>query len=455
MNSSFDSADLDAARSADAAAETAAEVTIESPRAIRVGILGCGNVGSALANILLQDRRRIGERTGIEFEIRRVAVRSPSKDRGVKLPDGVLVSDAGSIVNDPEIDVVVELMGGIEPARGLIVKALKAGKPVVTANKELMANVGAELTELADANGVDLLYEAAVGGGIPIIRPLRESLAGDDIRRVIGIVNGTTNYILTRMTEDGADYSAALQEAQRRGYAERDPTADVEGHDAAAKAAIVANVAFGAHLAAGDVYSEGISSVTAQDITLAKRMGYVVKLLAIVERQGDRVGARVHPTMVPNEHPLASVRLSFNALFVEGDPCGELMFYGRGAGGGPTASAVLGDLIDAAHNSSEGASGRKMRTNEIALWPIDDQYSPFYVSLDVADKSGVLSSVAGVFGRHDVSIRSMEQAGLGDDARLIFVTHNAMERSVQATLHDLRSLEDVKRVGNVMRVMER
>jgi homoserine dehydrogenase len=422
-----------------------------------VGILGCGNVGSALVNVLLERAEDIARRSSVLFEVRKVAVRSPSKERSVDLPADMFVDDALAVVSDPTVDIVIELMGGIEPARSLVSKALQLGKPVVTANKELIANVGAELAELAHANNVDLLYEAAVGGGIPIIRPLRESLAGEDIERVMGIVNGTTNYILTRMAEEGIDYAAALAEAQGHGYAERDPTADVEGFDAAAKAAILAGIAFGARIVAGDVYSEGISNVTREDMAMAARLGYVIKLLAIVERESKkRVGVRVHPTMVPVDHPLASVRLSFNALFVEGDAAGELMFYGRGAGGGPTASAVLGDLIDAAHNLKAGKAGRMAIADDARLWPIDEQSSAFYMSIDVSDRPGVLAAVAGRFGDHDVSIRSMEQVeGTSGLARLIIITHTALEGDVRAMLHDLRTLDDVKHVGNVIRVMER
>ena len=423
---------------------------------IRLGILGAGNVGAALLRQLHDRVDDIAARTGIRFVVQRVAVRSPATDRpGVRLAEGVLTNDSTAVVIDPDVDIVVELMGGIEPARGLISKALELGKSVVTANKELIANVGIELAELATANNVDLLYEASVGGGIPVMRPLRESLAGEQIDRVMGIVNGTTNFILTRMSEDGIDYAQALAEAQGRGYAERDPTADVEGFDAAAKAAIIANVAFGAHIVAGDVYSEGISKVTQADIELARRLGYVVKLLAVVQRCDDgRVGARVHPTMVPVSHPLATIRSSYNALFVEAEYAGELMFYGRGAGGEPTASAVLGDLIDAAHNRLSGAPGQRPKMLNGTLWPIDEQSSPFYVSLDVVDQPGVLAQVAGVFGQHSVSIRSMEQVGLGAEARLIFITHSALERDVRTTLFDLRSLGPVQRIGNVMRVIE-
>ncbi|HZI36978.1 MAG TPA: homoserine dehydrogenase, partial [Acidimicrobiia bacterium] len=316
---------------------------MEAP-VVEVGLLGCGNVGSALVQLLHDDADGIARRTGLRLRVARVAVRNTAKERDVDLPEGVLTHDAEAVVTDPAIDVVVEVIGGIEPARSLVLDALKAGKPVVTANKELLANVGAELFEAAATAGVDLLYEASVAGAIPLIRPLRESLAGERIRRVMGIVNGTTNYILTRMSEQGASYADALAEAQSLGFAERDPTADVEGYDAAAKAAIIASIAFGVRVVAGDVYREGISGVTAADIAFARRLGYVVKLLAIAEQVDGEVAVRVHPAMLPETHPLAAVRESFNAVFVEGDAVGELMFYGRGAGGMPTAGAVLGDL---------------------------------------------------------------------------------------------------------------
>ena len=306
---------------------------------VRVGVLGCGNVGAPLIQLVRDHGDDIAARTGIRLEVTKVAVHSTSKERSVVLDPDVLTHDAAAVVDDPAIDVVVEVIGGIEPARSLILTALAAGKPVVTANKELLANVGGELFAAAEAAGVDLLFEAAVAGGIPLIRPLRESLVGERITRVLGIVNGTTNYILTRMTEDGASYAEALSEAQQLGYAERDPTADVEGYDAGAKAAIIASIAFGARVVAGDVYHEGISGITPADIAFAGRLGYVVKLLAIAEQDGAEIGVRVHPAMVPVAHPLASVRDSFNAVFIEGEAVGSLMFYGRGAGGSPDAPA--------------------------------------------------------------------------------------------------------------------
>ena len=428
-------------------------------KTVNIGVLGCGNVGAALIELVGSRGAEILDRTGVELRVTRVAVRSLSKERGVDLDPSVVTTDAHSVVTDPTVDLVVEAIGGIEPARELIATALKGGKPVVTANKELLANVGAELYADADATGVDLLFEAAVAGGIPIIRPLRESLVGEDISRVMGIVNGTTNYILTKMSEEGWTYAAALAEAQSLGYAERDPTADVEGFDAGAKAAIIATIAFGAKVVAGDVYHEGISNISPTDIEFAARLGYVIKLLAIAERFDDgTVAVRVHPAMVPDEHPLASVRDSFNAVFVQGEAVGDLMFYGRGAGGFPTASAVLGDVVDAAANLAKGTHATIGSFGRAELRPVDDLVSPYYVNLQVRDQPGVLAAVAGVFGSHEVSIRSMEQEGLPDGetqdaARLIFITHAAREADVRATLHELRGLDAVTSVGSVLRVI--
>jgi homoserine dehydrogenase len=427
---------------------------------LRVGLLGCGNVGAALVRLLVDDAARIGARTGLDLQLVAVAVRSQSREREAPIPSGLLTTDASAVVADPSVDVVVEVIGGIEPARTLILTALKSGKPVITANKELLANCGAELFEAASAAGVDLLFEAAVAGGIPLIRPLRESLAGEQIDRVMGIVNGTTNFILTRMSEQGASYHDALAEAQSLGFAERDPTADVEGYDAAAKAAILANVAFGAGVVAGDVYREGIAAITSRDIAMASRLGYAVKLLAVVERHVEAgveaVAVRVHPAMVPSTHPLASVRDSFNAVFVQGGAVGDLMFLGRGAGGMPTASAVLGDLLDAAHNLTTGGAGRTVTLHRRAIRPIDDLHSAYYIALEVADRPGVLHAVSGVLGQHRVSIRLMEQESLEDErgrARLVFVTHPAFERDVQACLGELRHLEVVHSLGGLLRVI--
>jgi homoserine dehydrogenase len=424
-------------------------------KTIRIGVLGCGNVGAALVQLVGRQAASIEARTGVRLEITRVAVRNVSRERDVELTDGVLTRDTHDVVVDPDIDLVVEVIGGIEPARGLIVDALKAGKPVVTANKELLANVGTELFATADDCNVDLLFEAAVAGGIPLVRVLRESLRGEPIRRVIGIVNGTTNYILTKMTEDGADYGVALGEAQRLGYAERDPTADVEGFDAGAKAAIIATIAFGATVVAGDVYHEGISGVTAADIAVARQFGYVVKLLGIADQDpsSGEIAVRVHPALVPFHHPLASVRESFNAVFVEGDAVGSLMFYGRGAGGLPTASAVLGDVIDAAVNLTKGTHGSLGTFAKAVIRPIDETSAEYLLGLEVTDQPGVLHAVTGVFARHGVSIRALEQEGIGDDARLVFITHEAREADVQATVRELRELDVVRRIGGLLRVI--
>ena len=427
----------------------------QSPSVVRIGLLGCGNVGAALVQLVERQADVIEARTGVRLQISRVAVRNISRDREVELPEGVLTRDAHSVVNDPTVDVIVEVMGGIEPARELIAAAIALGKPVITANKELLANVGHELWAQSDAAGVDLLFEAAVAGGIPLIRALRESLRGEPVTRVMGIVNGTTNFILTKMTDEGADYSAALSEAQRLGFAERDPTADVEGFDAGAKAAIIASIAFGARVVAGDVYHEGISGVTAADIAIARRLGYVVKLLAIAEKIEDTetIAVRVHPAMVPMNHPLASVRDSYNAVVVEGDAVGQLMFYGRGAGGFPTASAVLGDVIDAAVNLQKKTFGSIGAFKRVPVMPIDETSSQYLIGLDVEDKPGVLHAITGVFANHGVSIRAAEQEGIDDDARLVFITHRAREADVQACVSEFRKSPAVRRASGLIRVI--
>jgi homoserine dehydrogenase len=421
---------------------------------VRVGFLGCGNVGSALIRLLAANADLITRRSGVRIEVTRVAVQNLTKERDVTFAPGVLTNDGELVVADRDVDVIVEVIGGVEPARSLILTALKAGKPVVTANKELLANFGEELFEVAATAGVDLLFEASVAGGIPLIRPLRESLVGERIRRVTGIVNGTTNYVLTRMTEERSSLADAVAEAQALGYAEPDPTADIDGFDAAAKAAIIASIAFGARVVAGDVSREGIRNVTADDIGAAAELGYVVKLLAVTEEHDGAVSARVHPAMVPLSHPLASVRGSYNAVFIEGEAVGQLMLLGRGAGGGPTSSALLGDLIDAAKNLHSGARGATVGALERRpIRPIDETSSQFYVSLDAADRPGVLATISGVFGRHEVSIQSMQQKGQGDDARLIFVTHVAREAAVAATIREVRDLDAVNQVGSVLRVV--
>ena len=421
---------------------------------VRIGVIGHGTVGAAFVKLVKQQSDTIAARSGVRLEIARVAVRNTATHAGSLVAD-VLTQDADFVVSDPTVDLVVELMGGIDEARALILKALASGKPVVTANKALIATHGAELFAAADKSGIDLLFEAAVCGGIPLIRPLRESLRGEPIRRVLGIVNGTTNYILTKMSEDGASYADALAGAQQLGYAEADPTADVEGLDAAAKISIIASIAFGANVVAGDVYSEGITKITAADIAIAHRLGYAVKLLAIaeLEKSSGSVSVRVHPAMVPHHHPLASVRYAFNAVVVDGEASGSLMFYGRGAGGDQTASSVLGDVIDAAINLNKGAHATLGVLTKAKLLPMAQTSCEYLIPLEVADKPGVLHAVTGIFANNNVSIRAAEQDGIGSGARLVFLTHMANEAAVQACIAQLRNLDVVMHVGALLRVI--
>ncbi len=420
---------------------------------IGLGFLGCGIVGSGAARHLLAEADAVSRAVGVPVEIRRVAVRNTAKQRDVELPQEIFTHDPGEVVADPRVDVVVEVMGGIEPARSCILQAIEAGKPVVSANKELLSTLGAEIFQAADERGVDLLFEAAVAGGIPLLRPLKDSLAGEGIRRVLGIVNGTTNYILTRMSDTGMSFAEALAEAESLGYAEQDPTADIEGFDAAAKTAILASIAFRSRVVAGDVYREGISHITHQDIEYAHRLGYTVKLLAIAEEADGEVAVRVHPAMIPADHPLAAVRESFNAVFVEGGTVGELMFYGRGAGGDPTGSAVVGDVVAVARHLVHG--GRALGCTcyfAKRVRPIDEMDSQYYVLLSVQDLPGVLASVADCFGSHDISIRSVWQEGFGDQAQLVLVTHRGREANLQATIQELDGLDVVTKVVSVLRV---
>lgn len=427
---------------------------------MRVGLLGYGNVGVAFTRLIDQHAEAIALRTGLELGVTQIAVRDTAKKRpGSACADAGtrLTGDARAVVTDPGVDIVVELIGGVEPARSLLLAALAAGKPVVTANKELLSTHGAELLAAAEKGGVDLFYEASVGGAIPLVRLLSESLAGERIVRVMGIVNGTTNYMLTCMSDECLEYETALAQAQELGYAEPDPTADVEGLDARAKAAILAGIAFDADVVAADVHAEGITNISAADIAFVRNLGYEVKLLAVAELVGEgpvpAVTVRVHPAMVPRDHPLAGVRGPFNAVFVEGASAGELMVYGRGAGGTATASAVLGDVVAAAHHRREETRGRTVRRVPVDLRPISELSMQYYLALEVKDQPGVLAAVAHVFGENHVSIRSMEQVGLGASARLVFITHMALEADLQATLAALARLEVVASVGALLRVI--
>ena len=424
---------------------------------LTIGLLGCGTVGGALVDLIAERRDTIAQRTGVGLTVGAIAVRSVDKYRDTITDPGRLTDDPGALVNDSDIDVVVELIGGIEPARTLILRALELGKPVITGNKELLAAHGPELYAAAAASGVDLLFEAAVAGGIPLMRPLRESLVGEDISRVMGIINGTTNFILTKMSVEGADYGEVLAEAQALGFAEADPTADVEGYDAGAKAAIIASIVFGVQVSSADVHHEGISGVSAADIENAGRLGYVIKALAVIERHdgetGPEVSVQVYPAMVPRSHPLAGVNDAFNAVFVEGAAVGDLMFYGRGAGGDPTASAVLGDLVDAAVNKAAGAAAALTITEPATFRSLDELRSQYYIAMQVTDRPGVLAQVAAEFGEHGVSIQTMEQKGTGDAADLWFITHEASHAALRSTLDALAHLDAVNAVDSVIRLI--
>jgi homoserine dehydrogenase len=422
---------------------------------LKVALLGCGTVGSAVLRLIAEQSEDLTARVGRPVEVAGIAVRRPAHHPDV--PQHLLTTDAEALVTREDVDLVVEVIGGIEPARSLLLAAFEAGKSVVSANKALLADDGPLLHAAAAKAGVDLYYEAAVAGAIPLLRPLRESLAGDQLRRVVGIVNGTTNYILSRMAETGAGFAEALAEATELGYAEADPTADVDGFDAAAKAAILASLAFHTPVAAADVYREGISAVSATDVSRAAEIGCTVKLLAICERvgngNGDSVAVRVHPAMIPTTHPLASVGGAFNAVFVEAEAAGQLMFYGQGAGGEPTASAVLGDLVAVARNRLAGASGQgPTGYANLAVRPIADTPTRYHVSLDVADKPGVLATVAQEFARHEVSIATVRQDGHDDAATLVIVTHSAPDAALSATIAALRDMPAVRGVTSVLRV---
>ncbi len=423
---------------------------------LKVALLGCGVVGSEVARLMTANAADLAARVGAPLELAGIAVRRPNRAREVPGVDPKLfTTDAEALVKRDDIDLVIEVIGGIEPSRALILAALESGKSVVSANKALLAEEGATLYQAAEKHGADLYYEAAVAGAIPLVRPLRESLVGDRVHRVLGIVNGTTNFILDRMDTTGAGFSEALEEATALGYAEADPTADVEGFDAAAKAAILAGLAFHSRVTASDVYREGITEVTAADIASARAMGSVVKLLAIceVDPVAGKVSARVHPAMIPRSHPLAGVREAYNAVFIESEAAGQLMFYGPGAGGAPTASAVLGDLVAIARNKVTGSRGPgESAYAGLTVRPVGEAKTRYHISLDVDDKPGVLSAVAGIFAEQDVSIATVRQSGRGLDAQLVIVTHLAPDAALTATVARLRAQDYVRDVSSVMRV---
>lgn len=425
------------------------------PAPVKVALLGCGVVGQEVVRLLASSGHDLEARVEARLELAGIAVRRPRLPRDLPVDPALFTSDAAALVARDDIDVVVELIGGVEPTFSLLLSALRAGKSVVTANKELLSQQGAALHAAAREGGADLYFEASVAGAIPLLRPMRESLAGDRVERVLGIVNGTTNFVLTRMEETGATFADALAEATLLGYAEADPSADVDGFDGAAKAAILAGIAFHTPVTIADVHREGIAQVSAADMTAARELGCTIKLLAIAERSATAptIGVRVHPAMIPRHHPLASVREAYNAVFVEGAAAGQLMFYGPGAGGTSTASAVLGDLVAVARNRLSGARGvGESSYAALPVHPMGQTVTRYYLSLDVTDKAGVLAAVAHAFAAHDVSIRTVRQEGHGDDATLVLVTHAATEAALADTVEELRGLDAVRAVTSVLRV---
>ncbi len=421
--------------------------------AVGIGVLGAGTVGGTLIRRLTEDGATVAAKTGLELEVRRVAVRSPGKKRIFSLPESVVTARPWDVIEDPAVELVVEVMGGCDPAFALVRRALELGKPVVTANKELIAARGPELLTAAGRSGVPLLFEAAVGGGIPIIRPLTETLAGENIERVVGIVNGTTNFILTRMADEGGSFADALAEAQSLGYAEADPTDDISGADAASKASILASLAFATWVGPDRVYREGIAGISPTDLAFAADLGYTIRLLAIAQRVGDGVSARVHPAMVPLDHPLAAIRGATNAILIQGPAVGELLFAGPGAGGEPTATAVLGDVIDAARDLRSGSQVAP-RISFGAGSVVDAAEVPtrWYLRLEVADRPGVLARIATAFADAEVSIKSVWQEGRGNEATLLLVTHEAPEKQQRAAAAALSRLDVVEEVAAAIRV---
>jgi homoserine dehydrogenase len=423
---------------------------------IRIGFLGLGVVGSGAYALIERNRGSIEHKIGSRIVVSRIAVRDLAKRRAVTVPREILTNNPIEVVDDPDVDIVCELIGGVSPAREYVLRALRAGKHVVSANKELIAKHGAEIIELADSRRLDFAYEGSVAGGIPIIQPLRSALAGNSIIEVKGIVNGTTNYILTRMTREGAEFGDVLREAQALGYAEADPTSDVDGYDAQYKLAILASLAFTTQVRVSDVYVEGISHVTARDIDCARDLGYVIKLLAIAARSGENdIQARVHPALVPAGHPLASTNDVYNAILARGDAVGDVMFFGRGAGMMPTGSAVVGDIIDICRNIQAGATGRIPSAcfSRRNVLPMDTVRTKYYVRMLVRDTPGVLAAVASVFGEHRVSIETVVQKATREDqAEIVWVTHEVLEADMRAALGRIRELPVVDSLENWLRV---
>lgn len=422
----------------------------------KVAVLGCGTVGSGVVKLLLKNRDLIKQRLGEEIEVKWVLEQQPEKVLALGLDRSILAENFEQIAKDEEVKVIVELIGGIEPAKSFILQAMREGKSVVTANKDLIAEYGQEIFELVQMTSCDFMFEASVGGGIPIVFPLKQSLAGNRIKEVIGIVNGTTNYILTKMSEENRDFAEVLKEAQQLGYAEADPSADVDGYDAARKIAILASIAFNSRITFKDVYVEGIRKISPLDIKYGRELGYTVKLLAVAkEEEEGRVQVRVHPAFIPAAHPLAAVNGVYNAVFVRGDAVGDLMFYGRGAGQLPTASAVVGDLMEVVRNIRRRDTGRISCTcyESKSVVPISELKAEYYIRMSVVDRPGVLAGIAGVFGNQNVSLATVLQKTSGEEvAQLVLVTHRVEEANLRDALLILEGMSIVKSIDNVIRL---
>ncbi|MGI6093034.1 MAG: homoserine dehydrogenase [Veillonellaceae bacterium] len=422
---------------------------------INVALLGFGTVGSGVVKILNSNGDKIAPKIGAALNVKTVLVRNPQKVRDIEF-SGNITTDYEQIINDPEIDIIVEVMGGENPTKDYILRALRAGKHVVTANKDVVAKYGKELFEAAEESNVDLMFEASVGGGIPIIRPLKQCLAANEISEVMGIVNGTTNYMLTKMTNEKMDFADVLAEAQAKGYAEADPTADVGGFDAARKLAILSSIAFGTRVALDDVYVEGITKISKQDIEYATELGYVIKLLAIGREDENGIDVRVHPAFIPSDHPLATVNDVFNAIYVRGNAVGETMFYGRGAGQMPTASAITADIIDVARNMMHNVNGRILCTcfDEKKLCNIKQTKSPYYIRILVDDKPGVLAAIAGAFGAQQVSLNSViQKRKVNNCAEIVLITYYVSEANIRLAIDTIKGMSVVNEVKNIIRVV--
>jgi homoserine dehydrogenase len=421
-----------------------------------IGLLGCGTIGSGVFHLLRKNAAELTEAAGRPLSLAHILVKELEEPRPFLVDRTRMTTNAREALNDPDIDLYIEVMGGLEPARSYALEVLGRGKSFITSNKELVAHHGRELMEAAAASGATVKFEAAVGGGIPLIRPMEESLGGDVIQKVMGIVNGTTNYVLSRMSAEGSTYAEALAEAKRLGYAEADPTADVSGNDAASKLAILCSIAFKAGYTSEQVYREGIQRLRPEDIENARELGYAVKLLAVAGRADGGVYARVHPTMIPLDHPLASISGNFNSIFVIGESVGDLMFYGQGAGSLPTATAILGDVVNVVRNLGRPpVSKRSYWSRPGELTPMDDVKTRFYMVLKVVDRPGVLAQIAGVFGDNAVSLESVVQKGIGDSAQIVLITHEVTEKNFHAAREGLQKLEVVQEIPSVIRVEEK